>query len=250
MENNSETDRDAMPEADPTADIQIELHSDDAEPEAEQRPDPADRDELSVITIGAPAADPRPFVHFGCLKQALAHARSDTETEVGGVLVGESYPSERGLVIELTAALPAATEEAGLGYVTFSHQAWTEIYRQLDAMGTDLRILGWYHSHPGFGIFLSHQDRFIHNNFFAAPESVALVVDPLFERVGLFGWREGELVSLGGVRILADEACFAAAGEMAEKLSYDVADEEEGMASLRERLAQVGQAVRRILKGQ
>jgi hypothetical protein len=56
------------------------------------------------------------------------------------------------------------------------------------------RMVGWYHSHPHFGIFLSDYDQFIHENFFREPWQVAYVVDPLLEQRGWFGWVDGKLV--------------------------------------------------------
>jgi hypothetical protein len=53
------------------------------------------------------------------------------------------------------------------------------------------RILGWYHTHPGFGIFLSDMDMFIHGNFFNLPWQVALVYDPHSGEEGLFLWKDG-----------------------------------------------------------
>lgn len=54
------------------------------------------------------------------------------------------------------------------------------------------RILGWYHTHPGFGIFLSAMDMFIHENFFNESDQLALVYDPVKGEDGLFVWREGK----------------------------------------------------------
>jgi len=42
-----------------------------------------------------------------------------------------------------------------------------------------LRIVGWYHSHPGFGVEFSEMDVFIQKNFFPSPTQIALVTDPL-----------------------------------------------------------------------
>ena len=55
------------------------------------------------------------------------------------------------------------------------------------------RIIGWYHTHPGFGIFLSPMDLFIQENFFYAVEQVAFVYDPLSNKQGLFIWRDGKV---------------------------------------------------------
>ncbi len=54
------------------------------------------------------------------------------------------------------------------------------------------RIVGWYHSHPDFGIFLSERDCFIHEHFFSAPGQVAYVVDPVRGLEGMFAWHEGK----------------------------------------------------------
>ena len=47
-------------------------------------------------------------------------------------------------------------------------------------------IVGWYHTHPGFGIFLSNMDAFIHENFFSFPWEPAYVFDPQAETDGFF----------------------------------------------------------------
>jgi len=42
----------------------------------------------------------------------------------------------------------------------------------------NLRIVGWWHSHPGFSCFLSHTDLKTQEYFFPESYQVALVVDP------------------------------------------------------------------------
>ena len=53
-------------------------------------------------------------------------------------------------------------------------------------------MIGWYHTHPGFGIFLSDMDVFICDNFFNLPWQVAFVYDPLGGDEGNFVWRAGQ----------------------------------------------------------
>jgi proteasome lid subunit RPN8/RPN11 len=48
--------------------------------------------------------------------------------------------------------------------------------------------VGWYHTHPGFGIFLSNMDLFIHRNFFPQKWHIALVLDPVNKKSGYFCW--------------------------------------------------------------
>jgi hypothetical protein len=56
----------------------------------------------------------------------------------------------------------------------------------------DKRILGWYHTHPGFGIFLSDMDVFIQENFFPEPWQAAFVYDPKAKEEGIFLWKQGK----------------------------------------------------------
>jgi proteasome lid subunit RPN8/RPN11 len=43
----------------------------------------------------------------------------------------------------------------------------------------NLRIVGWWHSHPDFGCFLSSVDLITQKHFFHRSFQVALVVDPI-----------------------------------------------------------------------
>ncbi|MCA1557569.1 MAG: hypothetical protein LC731_03400, partial [Acidobacteria bacterium] len=54
------------------------------------------------------------------------------------------------------------------------------------------RIVGWYHTHPRFGIFLSEMDVFIQKNFFSEPWQTAFVLDPVQRTEGFFIWSHGE----------------------------------------------------------
>ena len=89
-------------------------------------------------------------------------------------------------------------EETGLRLqITFTAETWTHIQDVMDRQYPDLRILGWYHTHPGHGIFLSDMDLFIHKNFFNLPWQVAMVVDPCRETLGFLRWRNGRMETTG-----------------------------------------------------
>ena len=59
-------------------------------------------------------------------------------------------------------------------------------------MYPDARVVGWYHTHHRFGIFLSERDRFIQRHSFPQPWATAFVVDPVQQTEGFFIWSEGE----------------------------------------------------------
>jgi hypothetical protein len=77
--------------------------------------------------------------------------------------------------------------------VTFTGQTWTHIQDVMDKSYPDMRILGWYHTHPGHGIFLSDMDLFIHKHFFNLPWHLAFVFDPQNQEEGLFAWRNANM---------------------------------------------------------
>jgi proteasome lid subunit RPN8/RPN11 len=123
------------------------------------------------------------------------HVFRNADREVGGVLVGRT-PADGSLPM-VTGAIPAISADERRATLTFTQDSWAHVHRTLDReFPTDEQIVGWYHSHPGFGIFLSGHDLFIHENFFGGSSQIAVVVDPCACREGAFVWSDGELTSL------------------------------------------------------
>jgi len=122
------------------------------------------------------------------------HVFGNPDREVGGVLIGRA--SRHGLPL-VTGAIPAIAADERRDSLTFTQDAWEHVHRTLEREFPDgEQIVGWYHSHPGFGIFLSEHDLFIHRNFFSGASQIALVVDPLATTEGVFAWYEGSIVPL------------------------------------------------------
>jgi len=124
------------------------------------------------------------------LQAIRQHARSSMSAEVCGVLIGASD----GGVTKVEARIPGEGAAQGGTHVTFTHETWEHIYRVKDRQFPEAAIVGWYHSHPGFGVFLSECDLFIHRNFFSNPGQVAWVYDPHSDEEGCFIWADGEIV--------------------------------------------------------
>ena len=120
------------------------------------------------------------------------HASADTNVEICGVLVGKWAKDEKGPFLGISASIRGEAAAKKFAEVTFTHDTWAAINAEMDSKYADRSIVGWYHTHPDFGIFLSERDRFIQENFFSAPGQVALVVDPLRKIEGLFVWMAGK----------------------------------------------------------
>lgn len=136
-----------------------------------------------------------------------AHVMSSHATEVGGFIVGthgEAGPPE------CVAAIEARDAVGDLTRLTFTHDAWEHVHRVIEERYPHCSIVGWYHSHPGHGVFFSEHDAFIHRNFFPAPWHIAVVVDPVSGSEGLFQW-DGDTIELAAERPLDTQPSGVAA---------------------------------------
>ncbi len=136
--------------------------------------------------------DFRVFLAEDVHKRIVEHAGENLSVEIGGVLVGRWERDDDGpfaVVSEMIRCDSAASKTAE---VTFTHDTWTAINNEMDNRFTELSIVGWYHSHPDFGIFLSDRDAFIQEHFFSGSGQVAYVVDPVRKTEGIFVWRKGK----------------------------------------------------------
>lgn len=129
--------------------------------------------------------------------QIREYAVSDLSRELGGVLVGSvSEISEHSYELNIEHFIIAEHTDAHLSSVTFTAETWSDINKKMDADYSDLKIVGWFHTHPGFGIFLSNWDIFIQDNFFNLPWQIAYVIDPCHKIDGFFIWKNQDIVKI------------------------------------------------------
>ena len=132
------------------------------------------------------------------LRRIRQHARSSMSAEICGILIG----SQKDDTVVVEACIPGEKAAQGGAHVTFTQDTWAHIYKVKDKDYPDKSVVGWYHSHPGFGVFLSDHDLFIHENFFSARHQVAWVFDPHSDEEGCFGWRDGRTKRLTQITVL------------------------------------------------
>ena len=126
------------------------------------------------------------------LRAMQAHALSSLDREVAGVMVGrqpEKQPDGRYVVHVIDSIVAKHTVMQGAS-VTYTPESWRYMNDTLWERYPDESavMVGWYHTHPGFGIFLSGMDLFIHQNFFTQIWHVAYVLDPRARTSGFFAW--------------------------------------------------------------
>ncbi|MFH1257316.1 MAG: Mov34/MPN/PAD-1 family protein [Candidatus Micrarchaeota archaeon] len=99
--------------------------------------------------------------------------------EALGLLVGNVFVhnGKQYVVVEnfITAKnLPTAVS------VKFTKEAFTELSKAYSSHFKERKlIVGWIHSHPSYGCFLSQTDINTQKRFFSSPFNIAMVVDPL-----------------------------------------------------------------------
>jgi proteasome lid subunit RPN8/RPN11 len=145
---------------------------------------------FAVCEVGTVAEGTLPiFVDLDALRDMEAHGQTNKDVELGGVMLGGQYEDSDGKAFVLvTDSLRAEHYEATKGSFKFTHETWTAISRQRDEFAPDMEMVGWYHTHPDWGVFLSGMDLFICENFFKRPLDVALVIDPCRHDRGWFYW--------------------------------------------------------------
>lgn len=160
----------------------------EAKPESHLRPDC--NKQYAVVAYGEPQSEDLPiFVDFAVMREMETHAQTDTTVELGGVLLGGQFEDAEGKpFVIVTDCLRAKHYESTKGSFKFTHDTWSDISRERDALPDDLQMVGWYHTHPDWGVFLSGMDMFICDNFFNRSLDIALVIDPCRLDRGMFMW--------------------------------------------------------------
>jgi proteasome lid subunit RPN8/RPN11 len=128
------------------------------------------------------------FITQTAYVRMCAHAGSDLDNEVGGWMAGkycrDSLHGEPFIVVDTI--LPAVHTEQGAAHLTFTGDTQVALHNHLEEYYPRKVFLGWYHTHPRMGVFFSHWDAWLHQNFFPEKWQVALVIEPHQSVGGLF----------------------------------------------------------------
>jgi len=111
------------------------------------------------------------------LLKMLKHGRAGVPMEVMGLMLGEFIDDYTVRVIDVF-AMPQSGTGVSVEAVDPVFQA--KMLDMLKQTGRPEMVVGWYHSHPGFGCWLSGVDINTQQSFEALTErTVAVVVDPV-----------------------------------------------------------------------
>jgi proteasome lid subunit RPN8/RPN11 len=142
----------------------------------------------SKVDRDYPKKLPVVYISQTTLDKLHEYAASDTSYELGGVLVGRIARASRRWFIEIHNFVPAHKGVSRRASFEFTNEAQAQIHDDLTSQFPDKKIVGWFHTHPGYGVFLSGADQFIDEHYFNDKNHIAMVLDPTKPDAGVFVW--------------------------------------------------------------
>ncbi|GAB4819532.1 hypothetical protein N2152v2_006578 [Parachlorella kessleri] len=127
----------------------------------------------------APQMDTAETIHISsvALLKMLKHGRAGVPLEVMGLMLGEFVDEYTVKVVDVFAMPQSGT---GVSVEAVDPVFQTKMLDMLKQVGRPEMVVGWYHSHPGFGCWLSGVDVNTQQSFEALNQrAVAVVVDPI-----------------------------------------------------------------------
>ncbi|GMM34761.1 proteasome regulatory particle lid subunit [Saccharomycopsis crataegensis] len=126
-----------------------------------------------------PISDNKETIYISSLAllKMLKHGTAGVPMEVMGLMLGEFVDEYTVHVIDVFAMPQSGT---GVSVEAVDSVFQTKMMDMLRQTGRDEKVVGWYHSHPGFGCWLSSVDVNTQQSFEQLnPRSVAVVIDPI-----------------------------------------------------------------------
>jgi len=156
--------------------------------ETAERPNPVSTIHFWQSPAGA-SVDIFLIAHLDVYSAMHEHAASSLPNETGGFLLGYvAFDPRRGSWhIEVDEMVPVEPLSQDPVHFSFSWRDGDRVrtYRESQRKA----LVGWYHTHPDLGVFLSETDlEKTHRVLFGEPFQLALVYDPVRLRAGYFFW--------------------------------------------------------------
>lgn len=148
----------------------------------------------NIISIGEQQPeDKHIYISQSAYKAIHAFTKNKTKNEAGGMLVGKVIEAFGKSNILINGFVEAKDTQSTPTTLTFTHETWNACHKAIDKTFPGQKIVGWIHTHPNYGIFLSNHDKFIQESTFSDENQVAMVVDPIQGEEGFFYRKNGAI---------------------------------------------------------
>lgn len=173
----------------------------------------------NILPIGERVEeDKNIYISQPVYKEIHKFTQNKTTNESGGMLIGNVIEEFGKTNIIVNGFIEAKHCEATPTTLKFTHETWEYVHKEMDKKFPGQKIVGWIHTHPNFGIFLSEYDKFIQENFFKEDYQIAYVVDPIQDIEGFYFWINGKIERCKG---------FYKFDKMGAKIESDIESKDE-----------------------
>jgi len=90
--------------------------------------------------------------------------------------------------------VPAPQTIGTVAHLEFTPDSWLSIMNYASAQHSTENLVGWYHSHPNHGVFMSSIDMRTQTAFFSHSWCLSVVCDPIRREIGYFLGRNAKRV--------------------------------------------------------
>ncbi|MCC6460572.1 MAG: hypothetical protein IT260_08890 [Saprospiraceae bacterium] len=116
------------------------------------------------------------------LRTQNIHEITETDNmvpEIGGFLLGLIHETEQSCEVFVEEFVPISPESHNTFRLEFSTESLVNDLGDIQDKYPNSGLLGWFHTHPGHGLFLSSPDMAIHEGFFKEKYQFAMIIDSL-----------------------------------------------------------------------
>ena len=148
----------------------------------------------NIIAIGDRVEENKNiYISQPVYKEIHKFTQNKTINESGGMLIGDVIEEFGKTNIIIKGFVEAKFCDATPTTLKFTHETWDYVHKRMEKKFPNQKIVGWIHTHPNFGIFLSEYDKFIQENFFKEEYQIAYVIDPIQDIEGFYFWINGKI---------------------------------------------------------
>jgi len=127
------------------------------------------------------------------------HGAANPQREIVGILLGNVSEDSTGKYrVDIVGIVKSESAPGNQTQAQFTHEVWLQLVESAQRNYPNQKVVGWYHTHPGFGAFMSDDDINSHRVAFSHPWHVAAVCDPIKNELCFFGWDGSEIKTIKG----------------------------------------------------
>ena len=127
------------------------------------------------------------------------HGAANPKREVVGIILGNASENSTGTYrVDIIGIVKSDSAPGNQTQAQFTHEVWLQLVESAKRDYPNQKVVGWYHTHPGFGAFMSDDDVNSHRLAFSHPWHVAAVCDPIKNELCFFGWDGSEIKAIKG----------------------------------------------------